>query len=158
MEEEDLKRTIDEFMDRIRRELPDSPETEDLLEDLYTHIRDSLNDRMEAWPDEDPSVLLREVLEDLGTPEEIAAEFGQLELAPAQEEGAFRGRQLVLRLVVAVLVAVLASALVSTMTNNRVDFVQAVVVLLAFAVAEWFIRAWQLSQSPTVCAGPGDRL
>ena len=49
----------------------------------------------------------------------------------------------VIRLVAAFIVAILAAWVVSIITDGSIDFYFVVVVLMVFAVIEWFVRAQQ---------------
>ena len=71
---EDAERTIEDYLKRIEQLLPSSFETEDLIEDLREHILQSFKSKSEKRPSEEPLVLVQEVLEELGDPEDIAQE------------------------------------------------------------------------------------
>ncbi len=147
MNEDETKRTINEYIRRIARLLPDNFETEDLLEDLRAHIFEGLANKKQIRSNEREIDLLHEVLDELGTPEEIAEEYSLehvQETESNQKEDRFQ--YYVIRLVAAFVVAVLAAWIVSVMTNGAVDFYFAVVVLMIFAVIEWFVRAKQIGE------------
>ena len=147
MSEDETKRTINEYIRRIARLLPDNFETEDLLEDLRAHILEGLNSKLQNRTEESESELLREVLDELGTPEEIAEEYSQEQVQENEsDQKDDRFHYYVIRLVAAFVVAVLAAWIVSTITHGAVDFYFAVVVLMAFAVIEWFVRAKQIGE------------
>ena len=76
MSEDAAIQGIDEYIKRIARLLPDNFETEDLLEDLKAHIYEALKNKKQNRPDEAETDLLSEVLDELGTPEEIARTQG----------------------------------------------------------------------------------
>ncbi|MGQ4910737.1 MAG: hypothetical protein ACP6KW_01075 [Candidatus Thorarchaeota archaeon] len=144
MSEEEIEKRIADFIRRTRRLLPDSFETEDLLDDLKVHIRDSLKDKRVARPDGDPLTLLEEVFEDIGTPEDIADEYRTEQVEERETQtGSDRIIRYVMRLVAAVLVAVLSAWIVSIVTDGAVDFWFATVVLVAFAFIEWAVRGKQ---------------
>lgn len=144
MSDNEAKRTIDDYIKRIARLLPDNFETEDLLEDLKSHIYEGLDNKMKSRSTEKEIILLQEVLDELGAPEEIAEEYGQERAQePESETSEYRLQYYVIRLVTAFIVAVLAAWIVSIITEGAVDFYLAVVVLMAFAVIEWFLRAKQ---------------
>jgi uncharacterized membrane protein len=147
MSDDKIQQVVEQYIKRTRRKLPESFETEDLLEDLRVHIQESLSDKIQNRPSEDSLILLDEVLSNLGTPEEIAEEFGVATTKPDEIEGSKPRRDLVLRLFAAVIVVVFASAIASAVTGGQVDFLMAVVVLLFFAIAEWYLRAWQISDA-----------
>ncbi len=147
MSEEKIQQIVDEYIKKTRRKLPESFETEDLLEDLRVHIQESLSDKMQSRPSDDPLLLLDEVLSALGTPEEIAEEFGVATTRTDETDESKPRRDLVLRLFAAVIVVIITSAIASTATSGQVDFLMAVIVLLFFAIAEWYLRAWQLSDA-----------
>ena len=80
MSDNEVDREIENHMKKTRRLLPDTFETEDLVEDLKSHIYESYNDKVQKNPDEDKMRLITEVLEELGTPEEIAEEYGKVQI------------------------------------------------------------------------------
>ncbi|MFX1561205.1 MAG: hypothetical protein ACFFBL_11505 [Promethearchaeota archaeon] len=144
MSNDEVNRIIEEQMKKIAKLLPDGFETEDLLEDLRAHIYESFNEKLHNTPNEDKLDLIREVLEDLGTPEEIAEEYGE-EDAEGEEKESRAGRWIyyTMRLMLVVVVVVVSSWVASVLTEGAVDFMVAVVVLLAFAVLEWLVRTQQ---------------
>ena len=78
------------------------------------------------------------------TTKEIAEEYGKEQVEEEEKKSsADRWIYYTMRLMLAVLVVVLASWVASVVTEGAVDFMLAVVVLLAFAVLEWVIRAQQ---------------
>ena len=148
MSDEEIKRIVEDYIKRTARLLPDNFETEDLLEDLKSHIYEGLEYKKQTRSSESSVILLQEVLEELGTPEDIAEEYGKeqiLEEDPDKKDDRFQ--YYVIRLVAAFIVAVLAAWVVSIVTEGVVDFYFAVVVLMAFAVIEWFVRAQQAGES-----------
>jgi uncharacterized membrane protein len=146
--EVEIERIINDYIKRISKILPDNFETEDLLEDLKSHIHEGLEHKQKIRPSESPVVLIREVLEELGTPEEIAEEYGeeQIQLEEIEKESD-RFQYYLVRLVAAFIVAILAAWIVSIITEGAVDFYFAVVVLMVFAIIEWFVRAKQSGES-----------
>lgn len=144
MSDDEIGSIIDDHIKKTSRLLPDSFETDDLLEDLRSHIRESYSDKVQKRSSEDPISLIKEVLDDLGTPEEIARQYGieQIE-EPDNSNSADKWIYYTMRLVVAILVVVLASWLASIITEGLVDFNFAVITLLVFAVLEWYIRTQQ---------------
>ncbi|TFG34947.1 hypothetical protein EU527_01165 [Candidatus Thorarchaeota archaeon] len=147
MNEENTTRIIEDYIKKIARLLPDNFETEDLLEDLKAHINEGLENKIKNRPSESKRDLLYEVLDDLGTPEEIVEEYGIEQIQePVSAKRGNRFEYYVVRLLAAFVVAVLAAWIVSIITEGAVDFYFAVVVLLAFAVIEWFVRAKQIGE------------
>jgi uncharacterized membrane protein len=144
MSSEEIDNVIEDYIKKIAKLLPDSFETEDLLEDLRYHIYESYTDKVQRNTDEDNEQLIKEVLEALGTPEEIADEYGK-EQIDEEEKRSSTDRYIyyTMRLTLAVLVVVIASWVASIITEGAVDFMFAVVVLLAFAVLEWLVRTQQ---------------
>lgn len=144
MSEQEINRIIVDYIRKTARLLPDNFETEDLLEDLKAHIYESLEFKIQNRPGENQLELLHEVMDELGTPEEIAEEYGLEQIQESESsKGEDRFQYYVIRLVAAFVVAVLAAWIVSVVTEGAVDFYFAVVVLMAFAVIEWFVRAKQ---------------
>ncbi|MFW9769513.1 MAG: hypothetical protein ACFFF9_03140 [Candidatus Thorarchaeota archaeon] len=124
--------------------LPDGFETEDLLEDLKTHIEQSYSDKLSKRLGEDPKLLIREVLDELGTPEEIAEEYGKEQMQePDEKKKTDKWVRYAMRLTATILVVVLASWAASTLTEGVIDFNLAVITLLALAVLEFYVRAQQ---------------
>ncbi|MFW9834546.1 MAG: hypothetical protein ACFFEK_11160 [Candidatus Thorarchaeota archaeon] len=144
MSNNDVDLAIENYLKKITKLLPDSFETEDLLDDLRSHISESYHEKIQRNPKQDELQVITEVLEDLGTPEEIAEEYGK-EQAEEEEEKSRSERWIyyTMRLALAIVVVVLASWIVSIVTEGAVDFMFAVVVLLAFAVIEWVVRTQQ---------------
>ena len=144
MSNDDVGRIIEEHLRKIAKLLPDGFETEDLLEDLRSHIEESYNDKVQNNPDGNRLELISEVLDALGTPEEIAEEYGMVEAEEEEKESrSDRWIYYAMRLTLVILVVVVASWVASVITDGAVDFVFAVVVLLAFAVLEWLVRTQQ---------------
>ena len=144
MMNDDVDRVISEYMKKIAKLLPDGFETEDLLEDLRAHIDESFNEKVRRNPDGNKKILIFEVLEELGSPEEIADQYGmEHEDDEEMKSTADLWIYYTMRLTLAVLVVVLASWVASIVTEGTVDFMLAVVVLLFFAVLEWLIRTQQ---------------
>jgi uncharacterized membrane protein len=144
MSREEISRVVENYLKKIAKLLRDSFETEDLLEDLKSHIYESYNEKVQKNPDDDKFRLITEVLEALGTPEEIAEEYGKEQVEIEEQQNTAKGWiYYTMRLMLAVLVVVVASWIASVVTEGAVDFMFAVVVLLAFAVLEWVIRTQQ---------------
>ncbi len=143
MSDDDIGRAIENHIKKIAKLLPDTFESEDLLEDLRSHIYEAYNNKVHRDPSSDKLVIILEVLEVLGTPEEIAAQYVKEQSEEEKKETADRWIYYTMRLMVAVLVVVLSSWVVSIITEGAVDFMLAVVVLLAFAFLESIIRAQQ---------------
>lgn len=148
MIDEEVKQIVEEFIKRTSQLLPDNFETEDLLEDLRSHIYEGLKHKQQIQPSENPEVLLLEILKELGTPAEIAEEYGQERVQDLDtEKDEDRFQYYLVRLVAAFVVAVLAAWIVSIVTEGAVEFYFAVLVLMGFAVIEWFVRAKQTGES-----------
>ena len=144
MSNDEINRVIENHIKKIAKLLPDSFETEDLLEDLKSHIYESFNEKVQKNPDGDKMHLITGVLDELGTPEEIAEEYGKEQVEEEEKKSsADKWIYYTMRLMLAVLVVVMASWIASVITEGAVDFMLAVVVLLAFAVLEFVIRAQQ---------------
>ncbi|MCK4567728.1 MAG: hypothetical protein KAU48_10500 [Candidatus Thorarchaeota archaeon] len=148
MSDEEVKQIVEEFIKRTSRLLPDNFETEDLLEDLKSHIYEGFKLKQQIRPSESPNVLVQEILKELGTPEEIAEEYAQEQVQDVNaEKDDDRFQYYIVRLVAAFVVAVLAAWIVSIVTEGAVEFYFAVIVLMGFAVIEWFVRAKQTGES-----------
>jgi len=143
MSDDEIGRAIENHIKKIAKLLPDNFESEDLLEDLRSHIFEAYSDKVQRNPSRDKLVLISEVIDELGTPEEIAGEYVREQGEEEKKEAADRYIYYTMRLMVAVLVVVLSSWIASIITEGAVDFMLAVVVLLAFAFLESIIRAQQ---------------
>ncbi len=148
MIDEEVKQIVEEFIKKTSRLLPDNFETEDLLEDLKSHIYEGFKHKQQIRPSESPDLLVQEILKELGTPEEIAEEYGQERVQDVNtEKDDDRFQYYLVRLVAAFIVAVIAAWVVSSVTEGAVEFYFAVIVLMGFAVIEWFVRAKQTGES-----------
>ncbi|MGY5858433.1 MAG: hypothetical protein RTU63_03620 [Candidatus Thorarchaeota archaeon] len=148
MSDEEIETIVEDYIRRTSRLLPDNFETEDLLGDLKSHIYEGLAHKQQTRPSESSKVLIQEILDELGTPEEIAEEYGKEQAQTEEpEQSSDRFQYYVVRLVAAFVVAVFAAWIVSIVTEGAVDFYFAVIVLMAFAVIEWFVRAKQSGES-----------
>jgi uncharacterized membrane protein len=146
--EAEIERIINDYIRRTSKLLPDNFETEDLLDDLKAHIYEGLGYKQQIRPSESSVILVQEILKELGTPEEIADEYGKEQvLIDDSEKKNDRFQYYMIRLVAAFIVAILAAWIVSALTEGAVDFYFAVIVLMAFAVIEWFVRAKQTGES-----------
>ena len=143
MSREEIDRYVENYMRKIAKLLPDSFETEDLLEDLRAHVYESFNEKAQKEPTENKQHLIIEVLGELGTPEEIAEEYGKEKLVEEEKSSADRWIYYTMRLTTAILVVVLASWVATVITEGAIDFTLAVVVLLAFAILEWMVKTQQ---------------
>ena len=144
MSKDEIGRVVENYLKKIAKLLPDSFESEDLLEDLKSHIYESYNEKVQKNPDDDKLRLITEVLDVLGTPEEITEEYGKDQIETEEKQNAAdRWIYYTMRLTLAILVVVLASWIASVVTEGSVNFMSTVVVLLAFAVLEWVIRTQQ---------------
>lgn len=148
MIDEEVKQIVEEFIKKTSRLLPDNFETEDLLEDLKSHIYEGFKHKQQIRPSESPDLLVQEILKELGTPEEIAKEYVQEKVQDVHtEKDDSRFEYYIVRLIAAFVVAVLAAWIVSIVTEGAVEFYFAVIVLMGFAVIEWFVRAKQTGES-----------
>ena len=141
---DEVEKIIQDHIKRTGSLLPDGFETEDLLEDLRAHIDQSYSDKLSQKPDEDPKLLIREVLDALGTPEEIADQYGKEQIEEEEEKDATdKWIRYAMRMTAVILVVVIASWVASILTEGVVDFNLAVITLLALAVLESYVRSQQ---------------
>ncbi|MFW9910085.1 MAG: hypothetical protein ACFFEF_16130 [Candidatus Thorarchaeota archaeon] len=144
----EIEKIIEDYIKKTSRLLPDSFAAEDLIADLRSHIFEALTNKIRNNPTESQTHLVLDVLDEVGTPEDIAEEFALEQVEETEQSSTDdRFQYYVVRLVAAFVVAVLAAWIVSTITNGAVDFFFAVVVLMGFAVIEWFVRAKQIGES-----------
>jgi uncharacterized membrane protein len=145
---EEIHRQIDDFIRRTQRLLPSGFETEDLLEDLRSHIEEAFREKMRTRSEDEMTAAIQEVLDELGSPEDIAEEYSQSSTGEDElEERRERNFNMLGRLLFAILVVVVVSFFLSTYTGGTLEFWFTLIVLLVFVIAEWFVRAWQAGES-----------
>ena len=144
----EIAEIVEEYLKGVGRVLPSGFETEDMLEELEIHIDEAFQEKVQKRPQANKIDLLREVLNDLGEPKEIAEEFKRTGI-PLQEQEEYNKRmfQLVMRLVINMVVVVVASWFVSNLPDAGISFYWALGVLLVFGLFEWFIRVWQIREA-----------
>jgi len=71
----ETEKIIEDYIKKTSRLLPDSFAAEDLIADLRSHIYEALTDKIRNNPTESHTNLVLDVLDEVGTPEEIAEEF-----------------------------------------------------------------------------------
>ncbi|MHA1908674.1 MAG: HAAS signaling domain-containing protein [Candidatus Thorarchaeota archaeon] len=151
MSEDQVEKIIMEYLNSVARVLPDSFETDDMLDEIRAHISESLGDKVENNPDADQVNLVKDVLNALGDPEEIAAEWGKAQYPDDEEDDS--DNQLVrtvLQQTLAIVVVVAAAWFISTLPQSLVDFWTALIILMIFVVAEYFLRSWQKRESTLI--------
>ncbi|MHA1653806.1 MAG: HAAS signaling domain-containing protein [Candidatus Thorarchaeota archaeon] len=146
MIEPETNRAIEDYLEKVAKLLPESFETEDVLEDLRSHITEALLDRLREDETASQLTILSEVLEEIGEPEEIAEEFGHAKLVEDESDHSERLRRIALRLVVSVPISIAAAWFVSNLATPSIDFWTALVVFLVFALLESFVRSWQVKR------------
>jgi uncharacterized membrane protein len=120
---DDAERAIEDYLKRIEQMLPSGFETEDLIEDLREHILQSYRSKTVERPSERPIVLVDEILEELGAPEDIAEEQSQSRQSEVElDEKRSRGMYVLGRLALALIVVVIAAAFVAFYTGGEMDF------------------------------------
>jgi len=146
--EREITQIIEDYLKNVGRVLPSGFETEDMLEELRVHINDAFQDRIQKRPLANKIDILREVLNDLGGPKEIAEEFKRTGIPlHEQEEDEKRIPRLVVRFIINMVIVVAASWFVANLPDAGISFYWALVVFLVFGLAEWFIRAWQIREA-----------
>ncbi|MHA1929327.1 MAG: HAAS signaling domain-containing protein [Candidatus Thorarchaeota archaeon] len=151
MSDETVEKMIRDYLEKVRRRVPDTFETDDLLDDLKIHILESLENKVAQNPEGDRKKLTQEVLDDLGDPETIAEEFDKSS-APESDAEDSKGTILrtIARYLFAGIIVVAAAWFVSSLENSIIDFWMALIVLLVFVGAEGVLRAWQKSESSRI--------
>lgn len=155
--DDDVDRAIESYLKRVRKVLPESFETDDLIDDLRTHISDSFHDKLEINPERNRVELIQEILNRLGEPEEIADAYGLREKEQELDRKRNVGTEVLIRLFIAIIVVIICAAIVSYMTEGALEFGFTLAVLLIFVVAEWFVRAWQAGESTPIDILRSDR-
>ncbi len=151
MNEKEITQIIEDYLESVGRVLPSGFETQDTLEELRIHISESFQDRIQKRPRVNKIDLLREVLNDLGGPKEIAEEFKRTGvLLREQEEDEKRISWLVVRFIINMVLVVAASWFVSNLPDAGISFYWALVVFLVFGLLEWFIRARQMREASRI--------
>ena len=150
-----VEKMIYDYLEKIRRKMPDTFETDDLLDDLKIHILESLENKVAQNPEEDKTRLTQEVLESLGDPATIAAEFDISSTLDSEVEGS-KGSMIgtIVRYLITVVIVIAAAWFVSSLENSIIDFWTALIVLLVFVAAEGALRAWQKGESSRIEANP----
>ncbi len=151
MNDDQVDKIIKEYLNNIARVLPDSFETDDMLDEIRAHIQEALRDKIERNPSSDRVVLIRDILEALGEPEEIAEEWGKTQYSDEDEDE--KDNQLlraILKQTVALVVVIAAAWFISSLPQSIVDFWAALIILLIFVVAEYFLRSWQRRESSLI--------
>ncbi len=147
----EIAQIVEDYLKSVNRVLPSGFETEDMLEELEIHINEAFQNKIQERPLANRIDLLREVLNDLGEPKEIAEEFKRADvLFQDQEEDDRRTFWLAARFVSNLVLVVAAAWFVSTLPDAGISFYWALVVFLVFGLAEWFIRAWQIRKADRI--------
>ena len=68
----EIAQIVEDYLKSVSRVLPSGFETEDMLEELEIHINEAFQNKIQERPLANKIDLLREVLNDLGDPKEIA--------------------------------------------------------------------------------------
>lgn len=147
MESKTVRTRVNDYIERARSVLPETFETEDLLEDVRAHIYDSLQHKMNKRPDGDAELLLDEVFREIGEPEDIAEAFGEQKIGTEEEENGQENWKTLANILIKVVVVILAAWVVNQITNGAVDFFLAVIVLFFFVVLEWLLRDWEMKRA-----------
>jgi hypothetical protein len=121
-----------------------------LIEELRAHIYEALDDKVRGRTGASRIDLLNEAFEELGSPEDIADEFGKVsaeagESAKTRMNYARLGARLFANLIIMVLAAWFVSSIRLPGSETHVDFWVALLVFALFAVVEWYLRSWQAS-------------
>jgi len=144
----EIAQIVEDYLKSVGRVLPSGFETEDMLEELEIHINEAFQDKIQKRPLANKTDLLREVLNDLGEPKEIAEEFKRTGvLLQEQEEDERRVFWLVMRFIINMALVAAAAWFVSSLPDAGISFYWALAVFLVFGLAEWFIRAWQMREA-----------
>ena len=142
---------IKDYLNSIARILPDSFETDDMLEEIRAHILESLSDKVANHLAANRVEITQDVINSLGDPEDIATEWGKAQYPDDdEEEGESKLVRIVLKQIIALVVVVAAAWFISTLPQSIVDFWTALAILLIFMVAEYFLRSWQKTESSRI--------
>jgi len=146
----EIAQIVEDYLKSVSRVLPSGFETEDMLEELEIHINEAFQNKIQERPLANRIDILREVLDDLGEPKEIAEEFKRADVLLHGQEDDRRTFWLVVRFGINMVLVVAASWFVSTLPDAGISFYWALVVFLVFGLAEWFIRAWQIRKADRI--------
>ncbi len=147
----EIAQIVEDYLKSVSRVLPSGFETEDMLEELEIHINEAFQNKVQERPLANKIDLLREVLNDLGEPKQIAEEFKRTDiLLQEQEEDDRKTFWLVVRFGINMILVVAAAWFVSTLPDAGISFHWALAVFLVFGLAEWFIRAWQIRKADRI--------
>jgi uncharacterized membrane protein len=149
--DDEVNKQIQRYIENIRRRMPDTFETDDILQDLRIHILDALKDKAGKQPSADRIVLVQEIIDDLGSPEEIAEEYSKAS-APDVDDEKQRSTIIItaVRYSITAVVVIAAAWFVSTIPDSIVDFWTALIILIIFVSAETVLRTWQKSESSKI--------
>lgn len=144
----EIAQIVEDYLKSVGRVLPSGFETEDMLEELEIHINEAFQEKVQRRPQANKIDLVREVLNDLGEPKEIAEEFKRTGVY-IQEKEKYNERvyRLMVRFAINMVVVVVASWFVSNLPDAEISFYWALGVLLVFGIFEWFIRVWQMREA-----------
>ena len=145
MRYDELEPFIEEYIEKARNVLPEGFETEDFLEDLKTRIIDLLDTKILDKPTEDPKLLLYEVFEELGSPENMKEKIHEPQIDhPTKENKRSPEFTLAIRGIVSGGVVIIVATIMYYTANW--DFFTTLVLLSIIVVIEWVIKAWEMKK------------
>ena len=151
MSDEIIQRKIKDYLEKLRRKMPDTFETDDILEDLESHIKEAYLNKSLLNPDDDKVTLIEQVLDDVGEPESIAEEFDKATFSEDEsEDNPNQIFKTTMRYLFTGIIIIAAAWVVSSLPERIVDFWTALIVLFVFVAAESFLRNWERGESKRI--------
>lgn len=145
MTHDELEPFIEKYIEDARSVLPEGFETEDFLENLRNQIITLLDSKIRDRPDEEPKILLYEVFEELGPPENVKQKSKEPQVAyPTNENKRSPELTLAIRGIVSGAVVVIAAAIMYYTANW--DFYATLVLLSIIVTIEWFYKVWEMKK------------
>jgi len=141
MSDETIQGLINDYLEKLRRNMPDTFETDDILEDLESHIKEAYQNKSLMNPEDSKVMLLEQVLDDVGEPEFIAEEFDKATVSEDEsEDNPIQIFRTTMRYLFTGVIIIAAAWFVSSLQDSIVDFWTALIVLFVFVAAESVLR------------------
>jgi len=151
MSDEAIQRKIKDYLEKLRRKMPDTFETDDLLEDLEAHIKEAYQNKSLMNPEDDKIMLIEQVLDDVGEPEFIAEEFDKATISEDESEDKINQIfRTTMRYLFTGIIIIAAAWFVASLPDSIIDFWTALIVLFVFVAAESLLRNWERGESKRI--------
>ena len=145
MSHDELKPFIDEYIEKVRKILPEGFETDDFLDTLRVQIIDLLNEKILQNPMKDSKELLFNVFEELGPLEKFKEKFIEPKVAKRNNEmKRSLESMLVIRGAVAGAVVIIAATIMYYTANW--DFFGTLTLFSVIVIIEWIYKVWEMKK------------